>query len=309
MTGSRAPARTLAGPPAAADLLARAAALAATLPVTPAIAFIRVGDDPASVSYVRGKARKAAELGLDSRVHALPADTTQADLHALIGTLNADHSVHGVLLQLPLPAHLNADAALTHIDPRKDVDGLHPVSAGLLWQGQPGLRPCTPAGVMALLDHYRLPVAGQHAVIVGRSALVGRPLAGLLLNADATVTVAHRATPDLGDVTRRADLLIVAAGQAHLITPDMVRPGATVIDVGINRVPGEDGKARLTGDVHPDVAGVAGALTPVPGGVGPMTVAQLMMNTVQAAQNQTAQMSAAHAQADQSNGASGDVPR
>lgn len=302
VTGGRATARTLAGPPAAADLLARAAALAATLPVTPAIAFIRVGDDPASESYVRGKAKKAAELGLDSRVHALPADTTQADLHALIGTLNADPGVHGVLLQLPLPAHLNADAALTCIDPRKDVDGLHPVSAGLLWQGQPGLRPCTPAGVMALLDHYRIPVAGQHAVIVGRSALVGRPLAGLLLNADATVTVAHRATPDLGAVTRRADLLIVAAGQAHLITPDMVRPGATVIDVGINRVPGQGGaRASLTGDVHPDVAGVAGALTPVPGGVGPMTVAQLMMNTVQAAAQQTP--------ADRRNGASGDVPR
>ncbi|GGR44807.1 bifunctional protein FolD [Deinococcus seoulensis] len=297
-------ARTLGGPPAAAALLDAATRLAATLPVTPSIAFIRVGDDPASESYVRGKAKKAAELGLHSAVYALPDDTTQADLHALIGTLNADHGVHGVLLQLPLPAHLNADAALACIDPRKDVDGLHPVSAGLLWQGQPGLRPCTPAGVMALLDHYRIPVAGQHAVIVGRSALVGRPLAGLLLNADATVTVAHRATPDLGDVTRRADLLIVAAGQAHLITPDMVRPGATVIDVGINRVPTDTGKARLTGDVHPDVAAVAGALTPVPGGVGPMTVAQLMMNTVQAAQNQTV-----HGHADQSNGASGELLR
>ncbi|GAA0520819.1 bifunctional 5,10-methylenetetrahydrofolate dehydrogenase/5,10-methenyltetrahydrofolate cyclohydrolase [Deinococcus depolymerans] len=314
MTSGRAEARTLAGPPAAAELLARAAALAATLPVTPSIAFIRVGDDPASESYVRGKAKKAVELGLHSHVYALPDDTTQADLHALIGTLNADNGVHGVLLQLPLPAHLNADAALACLDPRKDVDGLHPVSAGLLWQGQPGLRPCTPAGVMALLDHYRLPVAGQHAVIVGRSALVGRPLAGLLLNADATVTVAHRATPDLGTVTRRADLLIVAAGHAHLITPDMVRPGATVIDVGINRVPTEGGKARLTGDVHPDVAGVAGALTPVPGGVGPMTVAQLMMNTVQAAQNQTAQVQATQNQTGQNqvgqpNGANGELLR
>ncbi|WP_291427913.1 bifunctional 5,10-methylenetetrahydrofolate dehydrogenase/5,10-methenyltetrahydrofolate cyclohydrolase [Deinococcus sp.] len=314
MTTDRAAARNLGGPLAAAALLSAATRLAATLPVTPSVAFIRVGDDPASESYVRGKARKAAELGLRSHVHALPADTTQADLHALIGTLNADTGVHGVLLQLPLPAHLNADAALACIDPRKDVDGLHPVNAGLLWQGQPGLRPCTPTGVMALLDHYGLPVAGQHAVIVGRSALVGRPLAGLLLNADATVTVAHRATPDLGAVTGRADLLIVAAGQAHLITPDMVRPGATVIDVGINRVPTDTGKARLTGDVHPDVAAVAGALTPVPGGVGPMTVAQLMMNTVLAAQNQAAhkQVAPRHtapSAAIQSNGASGELLR
>ncbi|MBZ9712908.1 bifunctional methylenetetrahydrofolate dehydrogenase/methenyltetrahydrofolate cyclohydrolase FolD [Deinococcus multiflagellatus] len=283
------PARPLPGAPAAQALLAEAARRAAALGTPPGLALVRVGDDPASVAYVRGKARKAAEVGLRSTVHALPEATPQAELLALIAQLNADPAVHGVLVQLPLPVHLDPQPVLDAVLPAKDVDGLHPVSTGHLWAGQPGLRPCTPAGVMALLAFYGLPVAGQRAVIVGRSALVGRPLAALLLNANATVTLAHSRTPDLGAVTREADLLIVAAGRAHLITPDMVRPGATVIDVGINRVPDETGQGRLTGDVHPGVAGVAGALTPVPGGVGPMTVAQLLMNTVLAAEAQQAQ--------------------
>ncbi|UBV43667.1 bifunctional methylenetetrahydrofolate dehydrogenase/methenyltetrahydrofolate cyclohydrolase FolD [Deinococcus taeanensis] len=285
-TAERAPARPLAGPPAAAALLGEAARRAQALPTTPNLALVRVGEDPASVSYVKGKAKKAAEVGLRSQVHALPEHTTAAELLTLIHTLNANDDVHGILVQLPLPAHLDPQPALLALDPRKDVDGLHPVSTGLLWSAQPGLRPCTPAGVMALLAHYEVPVAGSRAVIVGRSVLVGRPMAALLLNASATVTVAHSRTPDLGAVTRDADLLIVAAGQAHLITPDMVKPGATVIDVGINRVPTGDGRGRLTGDVHPDVGLVAGALTPVPGGVGPMTVAQLLMNTVLAAERQ-----------------------
>ncbi|PTA69452.1 bifunctional methylenetetrahydrofolate dehydrogenase/methenyltetrahydrofolate cyclohydrolase FolD [Deinococcus arcticus] len=277
-------ARPLPGAPAAQALLAEAARRAGRLAAPPGLALVRVGDDPASVAYVRGKARKAAEVGLRSAVHALPEAAPQAELLALLGTLNADPAVHGILVQLPLPPHLDPEPVLGAILPEKDVDGLHPVNIGRLWAGQPGLRPCTPAGVMALLAFYGLPVAGQRAVIVGRSALVGRPLAALLLNANATVTVAHSRTPDLGAVTREAELLIVAAGRAHLITPDMVRPGATVIDVGINRVADAPGQGRLTGDVHPDVAAVAGALTPVPGGVGPMTVAQLLMNTVLAAE-------------------------
>lgn len=276
-------ARVLAGPPVAAALLAEVQAQAAALPVVPNLVIVRVGEDPASVSYVRGKARKAAEVGLRSDVHALPEHTTAPDLLALIARLNADPDVHGILVQLPLPSHLNEDEVLLAIDPRKDVDGLHPMNVGRLWTGRPGLAPCTPAGIMRMLGHYGLPVAGQRVVIVGRSVLVGRPLAALMLNAHATVTVAHSRTRNLGDLTRQADLLVVAVGHAHLITPDMVRPGAVVIDVGINRVDGPDGAGRLTGDVHPDVAGVAGALTPVPGGVGPMTVAQLLANTVLAA--------------------------
>ena len=286
----------LAGPPAAEALIAAAAAQAATLATPPNLVIVRVGDDPASVSYVRGKAKKAGESGLRSTVHALPESTTQAEVLDLIATLNADADVNGILVQLPLPAHIREDVVLEAIHPDKDVDGLHPMNVGRLWSGRPSLAPCTPAGVMALLAHYGIPVAGQRVVIVGRSLLVGRPLAGLMLAADATVTVAHSRTRDLGRVTREADLLVAAVGRPHLITPDMVKPGAVVIDVGINRVPGEGGKAHLTGDVHPDVPTVASAVTPVPGGIGPMTVAQLMMNTVLAASRQSA-------------GASGDLVR
>ncbi|GMA16634.1 bifunctional 5,10-methylene-tetrahydrofolate dehydrogenase/5,10-methylene-tetrahydrofolate cyclohydrolase [Deinococcus metallilatus] len=280
-------ARLLPGAPAAEALLADASARAARLPAPPHLVMVRLGDDPASVSYVRGKDRKAREVGLTSTVYALPETTPQAELLDLIARLNADDSVNGILVQLPLPAHVSEQAVLHAIDPRKDVDGFHPLNVGELWAGRPALRPCTPAGILYLLDHYGIPVAGQRAVVVGRSHIVGRPLAGLLLNRDATVTVTHSRTIDLGAVTREADLLCVAVGQPHLITPEMVRPGATVIDVGINRVPGENGgKAHLTGDVDPEVARVAGAITPVPGGVGPMTIAQLLANTVAAAEMQ-----------------------
>ncbi|GGL88562.1 bifunctional protein FolD [Deinococcus aerolatus] len=279
-------ARVLAGPPAAEVLLQDAAARASRLPAQPSLVIVRVGDDPASVSYVRGKARKAGEVGLRGTVHALPEATSQADLLAVIDSLNRDDDVNGILVQLPLPAHIAEMAVLHAIDPRKDVDGFHPLNVGELWAARPALTPCTPAGIMFLLKHYGIAVAGVRAVIVGRSHLVGRPLAALLLNADATVTVAHSRTHGLPSVTREADLLIAAAGCPGLITPEMVKPGATVIDVGINRVPGAGGRSHLVGDVHPDVSGVAGALTPVPGGVGPMTVAQLLANTVRAAELQ-----------------------
>jgi methylenetetrahydrofolate dehydrogenase (NADP+)/methenyltetrahydrofolate cyclohydrolase len=281
------PARVLAGAPAAEALLAETAARAARLPTPPHLVMVRLGDDPASVSYVRGKDRQARAVGLSSTVYALPETTSQADLLALIARLDADPLVNGILVQLPLPAHVSEQAVLHALDPRKDVDGFHPVNVGELWAGRPALRPCTPAGILYLLGHYGVPLAGQRAVIVGRSHIVGRPLAALLLGADATVTVAHSRTRDLGTVTREADLLVAAVGRAHLITPEMVRPGATVIDVGINRVPGGNGgRAHLTGDVHPDVTEVAGAVTPVPGGVGPLTIAQLLANTVTAAEMQ-----------------------
>lgn len=277
-------ARVLAGAPAAAALLSRAAARARALPRPPGLAIVRLGDDPASVSYVRGKDRKAREVGLHSTVHALPAQTSQADLLALIAALNAAPDVDGILVQLPLPPHIDEAAVLRAVDPAKDVDGFHPVNVGELWSGRPGLTPCTPAGVMVLLEHYGIPVAGRRAAVVGRSAIVGRPMAALLLAGDATVTLAHSRTPDLGAVTREAEVLVVAAGRPHLITPEMVRPGAAVVDVGINRVVDESGASRLTGDVHPGVAEVAGAITPVPGGVGPMTIAALLANTVTAAE-------------------------
>ncbi|GBF04388.1 bifunctional 5,10-methylene-tetrahydrofolate dehydrogenase/ 5,10-methylene-tetrahydrofolate [Deinococcus aerius] len=284
-------ARPLPGAPAAEALLAETAARAARLPNPPHLVMVRLGEDPASVSYVRGKDRKAREVGLSSTVHALPETTSQAELLDLIARLNADDAVNGILVQLPLPAHVSEQAVLHAIDPRKDVDGFHPLNVGELWAGRPALRPCTPAGILYLLDHYGLAIAGQRAVVVGRSHIVGRPLAALLLERDATVTIAHSRTRDLGAVTREADLLLVAVGRAHLITPEMVKPGATVIDVGINRVPGEGGgKAHLTGDVHPDVAEVAGALTPVPGGVGPMTIAQLLANTASAAEMQASRL-------------------
>lgn len=279
-------AQVLSGPPVAEAVLKDAAERAKKLPRLPNLVIVRVGEDPASVSYVKGKAKKAGEVGLRSTVHALPEQTSQADLLKLIRQLNADNDVNGILVQLPLPKHLREDEVLQTIDPRKDVDGLHPMNAGLLWSGQPALTPCTPSGVMEMLKFYGIPLEGQKVVIVGRSNLVGKPLAALMLLHNATVTVAHSRTHDLAAVTREADILVAAVGRTHLITPDMVKPGATVIDVGINRIQNPAGKARLTGDVHPDAAQVAGALTPVPGGVGPMTVAGLLANTVLAAERQ-----------------------
>lgn len=285
----------LSGAPAAAAILEEAAARAKKLSQTPHLALMRVGEDPASVSYVKSKDKKAKDLGLSSEIHVFPEDASSEDILATIQEFNQDKAVHGILLQLPLPEPLQAyeSEILGAIDPKKDVDGLHLANVGKLWSGQQGLCPCTPAGVMALLKHYGVDVAGKNAVVVGRSQLVGRPLAALLLAANATVTMAHSRTNDLGAVTRQADILCVAVGQAHLITADMVKKGAVVVDVGINMHPDPNalnskGRRKLAGDVHPEVEQVARAVTPVPGGVGLMTVAQLLVNTVNAAEQQQA---------------------
>lgn len=246
----------------------------------PQLAVVLVGDDPASAIYVRNKERDCRECGIDCRDHRLAADTTQEALLALIRALNRDDSVDGILVQLPLPGHLDGAQVLRAIDPDKDVDAFHPENVGRLLLGQPRYLPCTPAGILALLREYAIDPAGKHCVVVGRSNIVGKPLALLLLQADATVTVCHSKTPDLADQCRQADILVSAAGQAGLITADMVRPHAVVIDVAMNR--GADGK--LCGDVDfGAVAQRADYITPVPGGVGPMTRAMLMENTYQAA--------------------------
>ncbi|KRK74292.1 bifunctional methylenetetrahydrofolate dehydrogenase/methenyltetrahydrofolate cyclohydrolase FolD [Lacticaseibacillus nasuensis] len=248
-----------------------------TAGVVPGLAVILVGDDPASAIYVRNKRRRAAAIGVASTVYTLPATATQAELLAQVAALNADPSVDGILVQLPLPPQIDAAAVIVAIAPDKDVDGFHPVNVGRLWTNTPGIVASTPYGIMALLHAYGIHVAGLHAVIVGRSNIVGRPLAGLLLNHDATVTIAHRQTAGLAALTRTADLLVVATGQANLITADMVKPGAVVVDVGMNR----DAAGKLTGDVdYAAVAPKTRAITPVPGGVGPMTIAALMMQTV-----------------------------
>lgn len=246
----------------------------------PRLAVVLVGDDPASAIYVRNKERDCRECGIDCRDHRLAADTTQEALLALIRKLNRDDSVDGILVQLPLPGHLDGAQVLRAIDPDKDVDAFHPENVGRLLLGQPRYLPCTPAGILALLREYAIDPAGKHCVVVGRSNIVGKPLALLLLQADATVTVCHSKTPDLADQCRRADILVSAAGQVGLITADMVKPHAVVIDVAMNR--GADG--RLCGDVDfGAVAQRADYITPVPGGVGPMTRAMLMENTYQAA--------------------------
>ena len=286
MTAPEHKAQKLAGPPAAEALLRETAERAAKLAQKPHLSIVRLGEDPASVSYVAGKDAKAKETGLSSTVHALPEETTQAELLALIRQLNGASSVNGILVQLPLPKHIDEQEILLAIDPDKDVDGFHPMNVGRLWTNHPASVPCTPQGVMYLLKHYGIDPAGKRVVIIGRSNIVGRPMAGLLMNAHATVTVAHSRTRDLRTVTREADILIAAIGKAHFVTPDMVKPGAVVIDVGINRLEREGKKPKLLGDVHPDVAQVASAMTPVPGGVGPMTIAQLLGNTVAAAEEQ-----------------------
>jgi len=258
------------------------AAAVAGLAYRPGLATVLVGDDPASHSYVRGKRRDAAEVGIESIHHEIDASVGQDELIALVKSLNADDSVDGILVQLPLPGDLDGEATVEAIDPAKDVDGLHPFSLGKLMLGRPGLRPCTPSGVLRILDHYGIETAGARAVIVGRSFLVGRPLAMMLSErgADSTVSVAHSRTEDLPAVTREADILVAAAGSPGLIGANHVRPGATVIDVGVNRT--EDG---LVGDVDFDaVVDIAGAITPVPGGVGPMTRAMLLSNTLRAAE-------------------------
>lgn len=246
------------------------------------LATVLVGDDPASHVYVRNKRRTAEAVGITSYHHELPADSTQEQVEALIADLSADDRVHGILLQLPLPDGLDGEAAVQRIVPSKDADGLHPESLGRLLLDRPTLAPCTPSGVLRILDHYDIPTEGTDVVVVGRSFLVGRPLAVLLggRRRNATVTLAHSRTVDLEDRCRRADILVAAVGRPEMITADWVKPGATVIDVGINRT-----DAGLVGDVDFDsVVDVAGAITPVPGGVGPMTIAMLMANTVTAAE-------------------------
>lgn len=247
----------------------------------PGLAVLMVGDNPASAAYVRNKERSCEKVGIASFGQHFPSQTSQAELEQAIRSLNQDERVDGILVQLPLPDHLDSVALLHQIHPDKDADGLHPVNLGHLVRQETGLRSCTPAGVMRLLEEYQINLKGKQAVVVGRSILVGKPLALMLLAADATVTIAHSRSQDLPAITRSADILIAATGKPNLITGDMVKPGAVVIDVGINRVTDDAGNSRLVGDVNfEQVKSVAGYVTPVPGGVGPMTVAILLQNTV-----------------------------
>ncbi len=274
--------------------------------VTPGLAAVLVGDNPASRIYVRNKIRACEELGLHSERLTPPATVTTEELLLAIDRLNRRDDIDGILVQLPLPPQVDTQAVLQAVDPAKDVDGFHPMNVGALVANRPGLRPCTPVGVMELLRRSKVEIKGSHAVMIGRSDIVGKPLALLLLHAHATVTICHSRTRDLPAVARTADILLAAMGRAAFVTPDFVRPGATVIDVGINRIEDAATAERLfarhpqrleqfrekgsvlVGDVHPDVAEVAGALTPVPGGVGPLTIAMLMVNTVEAARRRRA---------------------
>jgi methylenetetrahydrofolate dehydrogenase (NADP+)/methenyltetrahydrofolate cyclohydrolase len=273
-------ARIIDGRAIAAELRAVVASRVASLPFSPGLAVVLVGDDPASAVYVRSKDRAAREAGIVARTIRLPADTPEVLLLAEIARLNADPDIDGILVQLPLPPHIEPEGVIEAIDPAKDVDGFHPLNVGALAMGQPGLVPCTPAGVMKLIQHAGVELAGARALVLGRSSIVGRPMARLLLAADATVTVAHSRTRDLPSECRRAEVLIAATGRPEMVRGDWIGEGATVIDVGINRL--ADG--RLVGDVnYAECAERAGAITPVPGGVGPMTIACLLENTVEAA--------------------------
>jgi methylenetetrahydrofolate dehydrogenase (NADP+)/methenyltetrahydrofolate cyclohydrolase len=252
--------------------------------IEPGIAVVLVGEDPASSVYVRTKSKMVAEAGMRAFDHKMPADTTEADLLTLISRLNADAQVHGILVQLPLPGQIDSQKVIASIDPAKDVDGFHPINVGRLSLGLPALVPCTPMGCVLLARSVHDSLSGLEAVVIGRSNIVGKPVAQLLLAENATVTIAHSKTRDLPAVCRRADLLVAAIGRPEMVRDDWIRPGATVIDVGINRVPGEGGgKPRIVGDVAAEAREVAGALTLVPGGVGPMTIACLLLNTLRAA--------------------------
>jgi methylenetetrahydrofolate dehydrogenase (NADP+) / methenyltetrahydrofolate cyclohydrolase len=284
------PARLIDGVAIARDVredVAREAAILIARGVKPGLAVVLVGDDPASAVYVRSKGKATEEAGMHGETIKLSADTTQAELLTLVERLNADPAIHGILIQSPLPKHIDYQAVIARMRPEKDVDGFHPVNAGKLLIGdKSGFAPCTPAGVMELLRRSNVEVKGAECVIIGRSTIVGRPMAALMIQDDATVTVCHSKTRDLASHTRRADILVVAAGKPKFVTGDMVRPGAVVIDVGINRV--ADSRAKqgyvLVGDVDfPSTAEVASLITPVPGGVGPMTIAMLLKNTVRAA--------------------------
>jgi len=273
-------ARIIDGKATAAALMARLAERVAVLPFRPGLAVVLVGDDPASAVYVRSKDRAANAAGIAVRTIHLPADTSEEDLLTRIARLNADPAVDGILVQLPLPAHIGTQAVIEAVDPEKDVDGFHPLNIGRLATGSPGLVPCTPLGVMKLLAAAGVALEGARALVLGRSSVVGRPMVTLLLGANATVTVAHSRTRDLAAECRRADVLVAAVGKPELVRGDWIAPGAAVIDVGVNRLP--DG--RLVGDVaFAEAAAIASAITPVPGGVGPMTIACLLENTVTAA--------------------------
>jgi len=272
----------------AAEIRARVAVEAARLArghgIVPGLAVVLVGEDPASRSYIASKKKAAAEAGMASFDRQLPADTGEAEVLRHIAALNADPVVGGILVQLPLPAHIDAARVIAALDPDKDVDGFHPLNVGRLASGFPALTPCTPQGCVTLAKSVHPTLAGLEAVVVGRSNIVGRPLASLLVCEDATVTIAHSKSAGLPSICRRADLLFVAAGRPELVRGDWVKPGATVIDVGINRVSGAAGKYRIVGDVaFAEAAARAGAITPVPGGVGPMTIAYLLVNTLRAA--------------------------
>jgi len=279
-------AKIIDGKAFAADVRARVAAHVARLKeengLTPGLAVVLVGEDPASAVYVKNKGIQTREAGMASFEHKLPVETSEADLLALIHTLNADPAVHGILVQLPLPKHLDSDLVINAIDPAKDVDGFHISNVGLLGTGQKSMVPCTPLGCLMMLRDHHGSLAGLNAVVVGRSNIVGKPMAQLLLGDSCTVTIAHSRTKDLAEVCRRADILVAAVGRPEMIPGDWVKPGATVIDVGINRIERE-GKGKLVGDVHfASAVEVAGAITPVPGGVGPMTIACLLANTLTA---------------------------
>ena len=265
-----------------AEIAVDVARFAAATGRSPGLAVVLVGEDPASAVYVRSKGKATIEAGMESFEHRLSADTSEADLLALVDTLNADPAVDGILVQLPLPPQIDADKVITRIDPDKDVDGFHPVNAGRLATGLPGFVPCTPYGCLMLLRSQLGSLSGKSAVVIGRSNIVGKPMALLLLGDSCTVTIAHSRTVDLPDVVRQADIVVAAVGRAEMVRGDWLKPGATVIDVGINRVAGaEPGSTKLVGDVDfASASGVAGAITPVPGGVGPMTIACLIRNTL-----------------------------
>ncbi len=268
----------------ATKLRAEIAADVATLSYKPGLAVVLVGEDPASKVYVANKAKQTVEVGMRSFEHRLPAETTQEHLLALVRQLNDDPAVHGILVQLPLPKHLDTEAVIAAISPEKDVDGLTVVNAGRLASGAEGLVPCTPLGCLLLLQDNIPDMTGLHAVVIGRSNLVGKPVAQLLLQQNCTVTMAHSKTRDLPGLCRTADILVAAVGRPEMVKGDWVKPGAVVIDVGINRVPAGEGKTKLVGDVaYDEAASIAGKITPVPGGVGPMTIACLLRNTLTAA--------------------------
>jgi methylenetetrahydrofolate dehydrogenase (NADP+)/methenyltetrahydrofolate cyclohydrolase len=282
-------ARRIDGKAAALELRGRAAAIAADFKArtgrAPGLATVLVGEDPASAVYVRSKGKATAEAGMESFSHHLPDTVSESELLNLVGQLNSDDSVDGILVQLPLPAHIDSARVIAAIDPAKDVDGFHPINAGRLATGLESLMPCTPLGCLHLFKQELGNLAGKDAVVIGRSNIVGKPMAMLLIGESATVTVAHSKTRDLPGVVRRADIVVAAVGRPEMVRGDWIKPGAIVIDVGINRIPAaEEGKTRLVGDVaYAEAAEVAAAITPVPGGVGPMTIAMLLRNTIVAA--------------------------